>query len=186
MSTAIDTPPRRRRHVRWLAVAAVVLVAAVAAVLVRGLGSGSAEPPTLENQLADRIVALLEQSTPAQHHDHGHGEVGETGTVVCAVKTLGFDPPGATTLAEVRTFYGNHLCAVAEPDRPWDFSTKLSGPLSVQLVEPPVVQVAESGEGYPDRVREIIPEPYQEQAFRELIDEEDMRDLRRRFDTAAR
>lgn len=185
MSTSIDAQPRRGSRGRWIAVAVVVLAAVAVAVLLRGFGSGSsAKPPTLPNQLADRVVAILEQSTPAQHHDHGHGEVGQ-GTVVCAAKTLGFDPPGATTVAEVRTFYGYHLCGVAEPGRPWDYSVKLSGPLSVQLTEPPVVRVAEGGTGYPERVREIIPTPYQEEALQALLDDDDMRELRSRFDDAA-
>lgn len=185
MSTSAD--PGTRGRARWIAVAIVVVAAAVAALLLRGLGSGStAEPPTLHEQLADRVAAILEQSTPAQHHDHGHGEVSEQGTVVCAAKTVGFAPTNATTLAEVTTFYGTHLCAVAEPNRPWDFATKLSGPLSVRFTEPPQVRVAEGGAGFQDRVREIIPPQYQEQVVKALIDDDDMRDLRRRFDEADR
>jgi len=155
-------------------------------VLLRGLGTGApSKPPTLQNQLADRVAAILEQSTPAQHHDHGHGDVATEGKVLCAVKTLGFEPPSATTLAEVRKFYGNHLCAVVEANRPWDFAVKLSGPLSVEFTEPARIRVAEGGEGYPDRVREIIPAQYQEQAMLALIDDDDMRELRRRFDDAS-
>jgi hypothetical protein len=189
MSTAVDTatsPPRRRHHTRWIAAGVVVLTAVLVAVVLRGIGAGgTAEPPTLQNQLADRVAAILEQSTTAEHHAHGHGEVAEAAKVLCEAKTLGFDPPSATTLAEVKTFYGYHLCAVAEKDRPWDFAVKLNGPLSVQFTQPPVIKVAEGGEGYPERVREIIPPQYQEQAFNALIDPEDMRDLRSRFEDAA-
>ncbi|GAA4684435.1 hypothetical protein [Phytohabitans rumicis] len=187
MTAAIEAPPvRKRGRTRWIAVAIIVVAATVLAVLLRGLGSGApAKPPTLQNQLADRVAAILEQSTPAQHHDHGHGAVASEGAVLCAVKTLGFDPPGATTLAEVRIFYGNHLCAVAEPNRAWDFAVKLSGPLSVEFVEPAKIRVAEGGEGYPERVRDIIPAQYQEQAMLALVDDDDMRELRRRFDDAS-
>ncbi|BCB78642.1 hypothetical protein GCM10022251_59790 [Phytohabitans flavus] len=189
LTTATDPlapPPRRRNRARWIAVAVVVVAAAVLAVLLRVAGSGGpSRPPTLENQLSDRIVAIMEQATPTDHHQHGHGSIGEVkGQVLCAAKTLGFEPAGAKTVAEVRIVYGYHLCAVVEPGRAWDFAQKLSGPMSVQLTEPPVVKVAEGGEGFQDRVREIIPPPYQEAALQELLDEDQMRDLRERFDKA--
>ncbi|MFC0526970.1 hypothetical protein [Phytohabitans kaempferiae] len=180
-----DTPPRSRGRARWIAVAVVVVAVAVAAVLLRVVGTGgSSRPPTLQNQLADRVAAMFEQATPTDHHRHGHHTVGES-KVLCAAKTLGFEPTSATTVAEVRVFYGYHFCAVIEPGRPWDYAQKLSGPLSVELTEPPVVKVAEGGLGFPDRVRAIIPAPYQEAALQELLDEDQMRDLRKRFDAEA-
>ncbi|MEJ3744730.1 hypothetical protein WEI85_15715 [Actinomycetes bacterium KLBMP 9797] len=178
-------PSRPRGRARWIAAAIVVVAAVVLALFMRGFGSGTAEPPTLPAQLADRVAALLEQSTPAQHHAHGHDEVTDQNAVVCAAKTVGFEPADATTLAEVQTFYGTHLCAVAEPNRPWDFAVKLSGPLSVRFADPPTIRVAEGGEGFPERVREIIPAQYQDEVTKALIDADDMRDLRSRFDDAA-
>jgi hypothetical protein len=187
LTAATDTgtpPPRRRVRARWVAVAVVVVAAAVLAVVLRGAG-GTSRPPTLHNQLSDRLAAMFEQATPTQHHQHGHQTVGEN-KVLCAVKTLGFEPANATTVAEVRTVYGYHFCAIVEPNRPWDFAQKLTGPMAVQLTEPPVVKVVEGGgSGFQDRVRAVIPPPYQEAALKELLDDGQMRDLRKRFDEAA-
>jgi hypothetical protein len=185
-SDPLAPPPRRRGRARWIAVA-VVVAAAVLAVLVRVAGAGdTSRPPTLANQLADRIAAILEQSTPADHHEHGHRSIGDANApkspTLCAVRTLGFEPAGAETPAEVRTVYAYHLCAFVEPGRAWDFAQKLSGPMAVQLTEPPKVQVVEPGLGFQDRVRALIPAPYQEEALKELLDDDQMRDLRKRFE----
>ncbi|MDQ7904182.1 hypothetical protein RB614_06550 [Phytohabitans sp. ZYX-F-186] len=182
-------PPRRRGRARWIAVAVVVVAAAVLAVVLRSAGSaGTSRPPTLRNQLADRIATVLEQSTPADHHGHGHHSIGDTnvvkGPTLCAVRTLGFEPAEAKTAAEVRTVYAYHLCAIVEPGRAWDFAQKLSGPMAVQLTEPMKIEVVEPGLGFQDRVRALIPAPYQVEALKELLDDDQMRDLRERFDEA--
>jgi hypothetical protein len=192
LTTATDPlapPPRRRGRARWIAVGVVMVAAAVVAVLLRVVGSdGPSRPPTLQNQLADRIAAVLESSTPNDHHQHGHHSIGDVnvvkGPTVCAVRTLGFEPAEAKTAAEVRTVYAYHLCAIVEPGRAWDFAQKLSGPMSMQLTEPPKIQVVEAGPGFQDRVRALIPAPYQEEALKELLDDDQMRDLRKRFDEA--
>ncbi|MGN9909526.1 hypothetical protein ACTMTJ_18440 [Phytohabitans sp. LJ34] len=192
LTTATDPlapPPRRRGRARWIAVAVVVVAAAVLAVALRTVAfGGPSRPPTLENQLADRIAAVLEQSTPADHHAHGHHSIGDANVAksptVCAVRTLGFEPAGAKTTAEVRTVYAYHLCALVEPGRAWDFAQKLSGPMAMQLTEPPKIQVVEAGPGFPDRVRALIPAPYQEEALKELLEDDQMRDLRERFEEA--
>lgn len=182
-------PPRRRSRARWIAVAVVVVAAAALAVVLRvSSGGASSRPPTLQNQLADRIAVVLEQSTPNDHHMHGHHSIGDVnvvkGPTVCAVRTLGFEPAEAKTVAEVRTVYAYHLCAIVEPGRAWDFAQKLSGPMAVQLPEPMKIQVVEPGLGFQDRVRSLIPQPYQEEALKELLDDDQMRDLRERFEEA--
>jgi hypothetical protein len=182
-------PPRRRGRVRWVAVAVVVVAIAVLAVLLRTTGSDTpSRPPTLQNQLSDRIAAVLEQSTPTDHHQHGHHSIGDAnatmGPTLCAVRTLGFEPAEAKTVAEVRTVYAYHLCAIVEAGRAWDFAQKLSGPMAVQLTEPMKIEVVEPGLGFQDRTRALIPPPYQEEALKELLDEDQMRDLRKRFDQA--
>ncbi|BCB83492.1 hypothetical protein [Phytohabitans suffuscus] len=182
-------PPRRRGRARWIAVTVVVLAVAVLAVLLRVVGTGGPfRPPTLQNQLADRIAVVLEQSTPNDHHQHGHHSIGDVnaakGQTLCAVRTLGFEPAEAETVAEVRTVYAYHLCAFVEPGRAWDFAQKLSGPMKAQLTEPMKIEVVEPGLGFPDRVRALIPAPYQEEALKELLDDDQMRDLRGRFDEA--
>lgn len=180
-------PPRRRTRVRWIAVAVVVVVAAALALVLRVTGSsGSSRPPTLANQLADRIAVVLEQSTPADHHQHGHHSIGDANVTksptVCAVRTLGFEPATAKTAAEVRTVYAYHFCALVEAGRAWDFAQKLSGPMKMQLTEPPKIEVVEPGPGFQDRTRSLIPAPYQEEALKELLADGQMRDLRKRFD----
>lgn len=182
-------PPRRRTRARWIAVAVVVVAAAVLALVLRAVGSGGpSRPPTLANQLADRIAAVLEASTPLDHHQHGHHSIGDANAAkiptLCAVRTLGFEPAEAKTVAEVRTVYAYHLCAMVEPGRTWDGARKLSGPMAAQLTEPVKIQVVEPGLGFPDRVRSLIPAPYQEEALKELLEEDQMRDLRERFDEA--
>jgi len=192
LTTASDPlapPPRRRGRARWIVVAVVVVAVGVLAALLRVVGSGGpSRPPTLENQLADRIAAVLEQSTPADHHQHGHHSVGDANAAksptLCAVRTLGLEPAGAKTAAEVRTVYAYHLCAIVEPGRAWDFAQKLSGPMAMRLTEPPKIEVVEPGPGFQDRVRALIPAPYQEEALKELLDDDQMRDLRKRFDKA--
>jgi hypothetical protein len=182
-------PPRRRSRARWIAVAVVVVAAAGVAVVLRVVDSGGpSRPPTLQNQLADRIAVVLEQSTPNDHHRHGHHSIGDVnvvkGPTLCAVRTLGFEPAEAKTTAEVRIVYAYHLCAIVEPGRAWDFAQKLSGPMSMKLTEPPEITVVEAGPGFQDRVRGLIPPPYQEEALKELLDDDQMRDLRKRFDEA--
>ncbi|GAA4441472.1 hypothetical protein [Phytohabitans houttuyneae] len=181
-------PPRRRGRARWIVVGAVVLIAAAVAVLLRVGTGGASRPPTVQNQLADRIAVVLEQSTPNDHHQHGHHSIGDTnavkGPTLCAVRTLGFEPAEAKTVAEVRTVYAYHLCAIVEKGRAWDFAQKLSGPMAVQLTEPMKIEVVEPGMGFQDRVRSLIPAPYQEEALKELLDEDQMRDLRQRFEDA--
>lgn len=187
-SDPLAPPPRRRGRARWIVVGAVVLVAAAVAVLLRVGTGGASRPPTVQNQLADRIAVVLEQSTPNDHHQHGHHSIGDTnavkGPTLCAVRTLGFEPAEAKTVAEVRTVYAYHLCAIVEKGRAWDFAQKLSGPMAVQLTEPMKIEVVEPGMGFQDRVRSLIPAPYQEEALKELLDEDQMRDLRQRFEDA--
>lgn len=182
-------PPRRRGRARLIAVVLVVVAAALVAVVLRmGSGGAASRPPTLQNQLADRIAAVLEQSTPNDHHAHGHHSIGDVnvvkGPTLCAVRTLGFEPAEAKTVAEVRKVYAYHLCAIVEKGRAWDFAQKLSGPMAAELTDPMKIQVVEPGLGFQDRVRSLIPQPYQEEALKELLDEDQMRDLRKRFEEA--
>src|SRR5687767_3815799 len=101
-SDPLAPPPRRRGRARWIAIGAVVLVAAAVAVLLRVGAGGSSRPPTLQNQVADRIAVVLEQSTPNDHHQHGHHSIGDVnvvkGPTLCAVRTLGFEPAEAKTV----------------------------------------------------------------------------------------
>jgi hypothetical protein len=188
MSTIVDG---RRRT--WLAVL-VVLAMVVLVGIVRALGSPStstSKTPSaaLRTQLIAEVTPILEQETPAEHHDHGH-DVGPgasgTATVLCAVDPFGIDPPDATALAKVRSVYAYELCAVAVPGAPWESATRFSGPVAVRFGDPPVLLVPRQGTGYQDRVREIIPGQYLEHAFGGFKDAQAVAELHRRFDAALR
>ncbi|MEN3310274.1 MAG: hypothetical protein V7603_6476 [Micromonosporaceae bacterium] len=150
-------------------------------------GAGQADlglPAGSRARLADRMVTLLEQSTMAWRLAHEHG-LGSGATVVCAVDPFGVDPPGAATVAAVRTVYALHLCVVAERGKGWDYSTKSSGPFAARLSEPAQLQFAEPGRGYPDRVRALVPARYQERAVGVFTDRQALVRLRQRFDAIA-
>lgn len=184
---------KRRRQYRWLALL-VVLATVVAVGLLRAASSGSdsgvpaarqsGDPPAgLRADLAARLVTLLEQATPTEQHAHGHDAAGP-GKVICAVDAFGMDPPDATTAAQVRSVYALHLCAVAETGRPWDLSVKFSGPLAADLTDPPALRIVQPGAGYPERVKELIPNRYQKRAVGPFLDEPALAKLRSRFNAA--
>ncbi|MFI6759900.1 hypothetical protein ACIBF5_12265 [Micromonospora sp. NPDC050417] len=176
---------------RFVWVAVILLgVSATVVLLVGRSGSGPAPADDLFAQLDRRLVATLEQLEPEQHQGHGEHarDVAQETSIVCGVRVFGVEPAAATTVSEVRTAYGFHLCGVAEPNRPWEWAVKLVGPIVVAMgTEPPVVQVAEATNGVPfvDRVRQLFPERYQEQALKESLGEQSMRELRQRYDQAA-
>lgn len=178
----------RNRFV-WVIVI-LLAVSATVVLLVDRAGSGPAPADDLNAQLGRGLVATLEQLEPEQHQGHGEHakDVAAETKVVCGVRVFGFEPAEATTVSEVRTAYGFHLCGVAEPNRPWDWAVKLVGPIVVSMAtQPPTVQVAEATNevSFTDRVGQLFPEQYQEQARKESLGEERMRELRQRYDQAA-
>lgn len=193
MSTDVDAvPPAQRsgRRGRYLALAAVLLVTAGLTVTVQRL-AGNDGPGDLPAQLAARMIKVLEQTPPERHQGHGADLdelTGDDPEVLCAVRVFGYEPATAATLEQVDTVYGHHLCALAEPGRDWDFAVKLVGPLVLRLAaDPPTVQVAEAVEGvsFRERVRQLIPERYQQQAYQESLDAADFQRLRQRYDDVA-
>ncbi|MEU8819282.1 hypothetical protein [Actinoplanes sp. NPDC048796] len=173
---------------RYTGVAAILLaVSAGAAALVHSPGS-EAEPPDLRTQITDRMRVTLEKSDPGQHHHAGHATTPGTAPVICGVHLYGFEPAGATELAEVRTVYGFHLCGVAERKSPWDVAVKLAGPVIVDMAtDPPGIQPVEATEDvrFVDRLRQMFPGPYAELAQKEALTPDEMTELRRRYDDAA-
>ncbi|MEU6073855.1 hypothetical protein [Micromonospora sp. NPDC047074] len=138
--------------------------------------------------------STLEQVAPEQHHhagDHAQHATTEGGTrpaVVCGVRVYGHEPAEATTLAGVRTVYGFHLCGIAEQKRPWDWAVKLVGPVIMDMTtEPAGIRVVEgtADVAFVDRLREMFPQEYVEQAREESLAGPEMADLRRRYDAAA-
>jgi hypothetical protein len=180
--------PLRNRFV-WVAV--ILLAVSLTAVALLNAGSSAGQPGDLRGQLATRMVAVLEALPPQQHQGHGEhaGQSAEPAAkVVCAARVFGFAPDDATTVAAVDTVYGFHFCGVAEPGTPWDWAVKLVGPLVMGMsTDPPTVRVAQATDTatFPERVRELFPERYRQDALRESLGEGPMLDLRKRYDKAA-
>jgi hypothetical protein len=189
MFTSSKLPALVRNRFVWVAVILLAVSATTVALLNAGPSAG--QPDDVRGQLATRMKTVLEQLPPSEHQGHG-GHASQSpepvAKVVCAVRVYGFEPETATTVAAVDTVYGYHLCGVAEQGRPWDWAVKLVGPLVMGMsTEPPTVQVAESTATatFPERVRQVFPEKYQQLALQESLGEEPMRELRRRYDKAA-
>jgi hypothetical protein len=189
MSSSTSAPPWYRNRFLWVAVI-LLTVAATAVLLVRSAGSGAGGPTDLTGTLERRLQVILEEADPAAHQGHGdhvHQGAGEA-PVVCGVRVYGFEPTTATGVEQVERVYGYHLCGIAEAKRPWDWAVKLVGPVIVELsATPPTIVVAESTAEYTftERVRQLFPERYQEEALREALGTEAITELRRRYETAA-
>lgn len=172
---------------RWAALVAVVAAAAVA-LLFRVVAASGDEGEDLTDQLADRVVRVLEGSSLEQHAEHGH-KFEEGARAVCVAEVFGFDPPDATTAAEVDTIYAHHACAEVGTGFGWPDAIRAAEPLALELTtDPPTVVLPSAalppdpGAGYDGKIRAVIPEPYQEQAFADaghLLE-----DLRQRFEDA--
>ncbi|GAA1778193.1 hypothetical protein GCM10009681_56490 [Luedemannella helvata] len=163
---------------------AILATAALAFVLVRSFASGSGTTPEqLRAAVVTQLTTSLEQATPADHANHGHGDVYGSTKVLCAVEVLGFEPADAKDARDLRKVYANHQCAVSDNGRPFDYAVKTSGPLVATWGQPPVVTVVlQQGADYPDRVRAAIPAEYQEKALAATINPDALADLRTRFD----
>jgi hypothetical protein len=190
VQTTVDV--RRTRHwVRWLAVA-VALVAVGAAVLIR-VASSASEPaePTLSEQLGDRVEQILQESSAAEHEEHGHHFEDEATGVLCEASAFGFEPPEATTVDQVRIVYAQHMCAVVGPAFGWPDGIRSAGPLAVELTEPPTVRTPEvvpaaEDMDYAGRIRALIPERYHERVlgFDGFVDPAVAEALRERYEDA--
>lgn len=172
---------------RYLGAAAILLAASAGAVVLHGTAGPRAEPADLRGQIEARMRSTLERSNPEQHQHAGHSAQ-PVAAVICGVRAYGHEPAGATTLAEVRRVYGFHLCGVAEAKRPWDVAVKLAGPVILDMSTEPVgIQVVEATADvrFVDRLREMFPAGYAEQAQKEALTGPEMAGLRRRYDAAA-
>ncbi|WP_213454485.1 hypothetical protein [Rhizomonospora bruguierae] len=210
MSTAIDTRERSQSRLRlWLAIS-VALAALVLAVGWRlvggreapaaaGAAAASGSPgdmygiaPNVYAWLTERLVATLESATPADHAHHGHDIAGAEASpgakpvVLCTAEPFGIEPAGATMPGAVTTVYAHHLCAVVEKGRPWDFAVKMAGPLVAHNTNPMDIKVVESGRGYDERVKQMIPAEYQARALIDFGDGSLVKRLRQRYEDAAK
>ncbi|NUT21622.1 MAG: hypothetical protein HOV77_20795 [Hamadaea sp.] len=169
-----------RRNVFWLRVEAALTVLGLLAI---GVSGPLREPSEVDllSALSQRIVAALENASPTEHHDHGH-DIAQGDRVLCAAEAFGHEPADARRIEEVRWAYAYYLCAAAPSGTPWDVASRISGPVAVQLSTPPVVRIAQSGAGYPERVKALIPARYQARA-NGFADRSIPDGLRRRYET---
>ncbi|HEU5108830.1 MAG TPA: hypothetical protein VFT95_09760 [Micromonosporaceae bacterium] len=198
MSTDVDASPERQppptrswgsRYV-WLAAGLVVVLIALFGLFRLGaFGDGAAEAPAdYPTQLNARLVGLLE-AMPAEGHGHGHdaAEDAKGAAPVCGVRVFGTEPADADALDEVDKVYAYHFCAMAQPGMDFLYSYKLTGPIAVTLsADPPKIEVAEGGQDYQKRVRELIPAPYADQAYNASLTPEAMKEVIRRYGEAAK
>jgi hypothetical protein len=159
----------------------VAAVVTLASLTLAGVMFFAARQPSsqLNQELAAQVTLILEQSSPDEHHAHGHSTFDSR--VVCAVEPFGTEPADATSLVEVRWVYARHMCAVTGAGTDWASSVRASGPIAVKIDIPPQIRVPSPGEGYPDRVRQLIPARYHEQAFAEFEGEDAIDAARERF-----
>ncbi|MFI6484802.1 hypothetical protein ACIBH1_43265 [Nonomuraea sp. NPDC050663] len=172
-----------RRFVGLWAVAGTLAATALVVLLVVFLAGRPAIPDGLRQALSLRITQLLERASPSEHHQHGHRFGEGSMLVVCAVEPFGVEPADAADVSQVRWVYAHHLCAVDEFGVRWAEAIRASGPLAVELATSRVV-VPESGAGYPDRVRDLIPARYHEAALDTFTDLEVIDEAQRRFDVS--
>jgi hypothetical protein len=140
----------------------------VVALAVIAAGLAYLRPDAFANQLSDKARTVLEQTSPTEQHLHELSD--QPGKVICAAESFGTEPANAKRFEEVRVIYALYLCAVAVPGMPWDYATRSSGPAVITLSDPPTVQIPLSGEGYPERVRALIPDNLEARAFGSFID----------------
>ncbi|MBX7266690.1 hypothetical protein KIF24_12000 [Micromonospora sp. Llam7] len=181
----------RNRFV-WMEV--ILLAVSAGAVVLVSSATSQTRPVDVHGQIMTWMRTTLEQADPGAHNHAGH-HVQQVTTdeeakpaVICGVHVYGYEPAEVATLADVQTIYGFHLCGVAEQKRPWDWAVKLAGPVIMDMsTEPPGIQVVEATADvrFVDRLREMFPDRYAQQALKEALAPSEMADLRRRYDAAA-
>lgn len=139
----------------------------------------------LEQQLASRVVTLLEEASMEDHAAHGHHFHDEDERILCAVEPLGYEPESAQTIDQVRVVYAHHMCAVTT--FPWPYSVRASGPIVVEFTNPPQVTLPAEGTDYAEEVRKILPEEYQDVALLTggFLDESVTEEFRERLEAAS-
>lgn len=149
-----------RRQVWWLFPELVV-------VMMLAAGMTLLRSDAFHEELSNRAQAALELLPPAElelRDKHGH-LAGHGAKVICAAESFGTDPAGAERLEDVRVIYAHYLCALVESGTQWDFASRSSGPAVITLTDPPTVRIAQSGEGFPDRVRAMMPDNLESRSF---------------------
>jgi hypothetical protein len=190
-SPATDRPPRWRAWLpRILALAVLAAAGVVALVRLEIIGgpTDAERAATVTAQLNDRMTTTLEKLPTEGHQGHGTATTGESRTV-CGTRVYGYEPENARDVDAVKTVYGFHFCAVAEPGGVWDFATKLVAPLVMRLdSDPPAFEMAAATENtsYQERINQIFPPRYQKDARETALTPEAMAELRSRFEAAVK
>lgn len=166
MSRPIETWRSFYGRAWWLVPEMIAVLALTVLLPVSSFGS-RVDP--LKAALADQMTSVLETEPLAAHHNHGH-EVAEGETVVCVAQVYGFDPSGATTVTQVRTAYGYVFCAAGKAGTPYEMSSRMAAPAALDIGPPARIRVVASGLGYPDRVRELMPDRYEAVALQGFSD----------------
>jgi hypothetical protein len=179
MSTMFDARPDNRVRRGWWLIPEIAAFALLVTLAVPFLAFGGGQSG-LHAAAAERASRLLEVSSPAEHHIHGHLVAGDD-TVLCGIDVFGFDPPGATIIDDVQTVYGYYFCAVGRPGVPYLESDRSDGPIVVDL-RTQSIQIAQHGQGYQDRVRAMMPDQYEQYCFNGLPDDSVAGDVRRRYE----
>ena len=182
---------------RWVAAAGIAIVAA-------GVVVGSAllaADPSLDDQLSRRVVADLERADPAAAPMHGHDMADKPENpnrrmdldghqLVCVAKVFGHEPAGATKVDDVRVVYAHRTCAATGEGLAWPDSIRETGPVAVRLGVPDTLVLPEKAlpdsadASYADRVRAVVPPPYQDKAlaYADFIDPAVAEELRDSLD----
>lgn len=155
-----------RRHGWWL-------LPELIAVAIIAVGLVYLRPDGLHDQLAGRAQTALEQLSPTElelYDMHGHAVQDHKAKVICAAEPFGTEPATAERVEDVRVIYTHYLCALVQAGTPWHYASRSSGPAVITLTDPPTVQIAQSGTGYPDRVRAMIPDNLERRALAGFAD----------------
>ena len=181
--------PSRGRRPQILVLAALLAVVIALTVWLAGVGRAGETargPAAITAALAQQMRVTLERLPPQGHA--GHGGAGGSSPVLCGTRVYGFAPADAASVEEVDTVYGFHMCAVAEPGRSFDWTTKMVAPLVMRLGQgAPKLDIAESANGvsYQDRVRQLFPPAYRTAALTQALEPAQLSELRRRYAAVA-
>lgn len=145
----------------------------VGSVLLLGYLGGFGEP---RDDVARRAAAVIEQASPAEHHEHGH-EVTADDRLFCGVDVFGVDVFGT----DGQTVYGYYFCALGRPGVPYLESSRVDGPVVVTLGPTPSARIAPPGTGYAEAVRAMMPDQYEARCFHGLPDPDVAADVQRRY-----
>jgi hypothetical protein len=187
VSTDVDSPadaapaaPGLRRGGWWL-VPEALAVAALASVLIYQAAT-ALSPEQMRAAVTARAEQVMESLPVDEHHDHGHA-VAEESRMVCGMEPIAYEPADATSMDDVRTIYASFLCASGPPGSTFETAYKFSGPVVMDMRDPPVVRTVPLNAPYRDGVVALLPDQYEERALAGFADPEIPRQVVQRFNS---